>query len=308
MILVMYPGATPAQVEAAIEKLSAYGFDVHRSSGEAQVVLGAIGVQPGFDTRPIEALEGVAEVHRITQGYRLASRLWQGRDTVVEAGDTRFGGGAFGVIGVPGAGLQPEHARALAAEAGVSLLFSGCHPMPLNGAQAERDNQQGRHAAEVVDVADIAATDADLLVVGPERMGHIALLQALSAQQRPVLLYRSASATVGEWLAHADVLLAGGNRAVLLCESGIRTFETTTHRTLDLSSIPAVQARSHLPILVDPGYGTGQPRKMAAMARAAVAAGADGLVVEMHPAEATADVPGFVSLMAQLHAIRHALQ
>ncbi len=306
MIVVMQPGASTAQVEAAIERLSHYGFDVHRSSGAEQVVLGAIGVRPDFDARPIEALEGVAHVHRVTQGYRLASRLWQPEPTVVEVGAARFGGGAFAIIGVPEADAAPDDSAREAARHGVSVLFKGCRT-GLVEKNAVLPTGALARAAEVTSERDVAATDADLLVVGPDRMGHPALLRALAAQPRPVLLYRSASATVEEWLAHADLVLAGNPR-VMLCESGIRTFETTTHRTLDLSSIPALHTRSHLPVLVDPGYGTGQPRKVAAMARAATAAGADGLVVEMHRARSDADVLGFGRLVAQLAAIRAALQ
>lgn len=313
MIVVMQPGASAAQVEIAIERLGRYGFDVHRSSGAEQVVLGAIGVQPDFDTRAIEALDGVAEVHRVTRGYRLASRLWKPESTVVRVGEARFGGGAFGLVGVPAPGQATADAARLAADHGAAVLFAGCHPTPpadTTSFAATARTAGLAAAAEVFDIPNLAESGADLLVVGPERMGHVALLRALGTQPRPVLLYRSASATVEEWLAHADLILAGGNPNVLLCESGIRTFETTTHRTLDLSSVPAIHLRSHLPVLVDPSYGTGQPGKVAAMARAAAAAGADGLVVEMHPPDETASpegVLGFGALVAQLQAIRAAL-
>ncbi len=304
MIVVMQPGASPQQVEYVIAVLSRHGFDVHRSSGEEQVVIGAIGVQPGFDARAVEALDGVAEVHRVSRGYRLASRLWKSEPTRVAVGATAFGGGAFGLIGVVRA--RPQEAFAAMQRESVLLGFTGCRTFPEAPGDAPAWPPSVARAEEVFDVADLKRDGAALFVVGPARMGHVALLDALGRQPRPVVLYRGAAATVEEWLMHADRILAGGSAPVMLCESGIRTFETTTHRTLDLSSIPAVQARSHLPILVDPGYGTGQPRKVAAMARAATAAGADGLILDVYP-ELAVEAANFSELMAQIRAVRTAL-
>lgn len=315
MIVVMQPGATPEQVEAAIEALGRFGFDVHRSSGTEQVVLGALGVQPGFDVRPVEALEGVAEVHRVTQDYRLASRLYRAEPTVFRAAEALVGGPEVQVVVAPGRGLAATEAVRLARSHGAALVFGGHRRLrpgeafaPLAGhVAALRAAGAAGLAVEVLDETELdAASAADLLVVGPDRMAHVPLLRALGTAERPVLLYRSPSATVEEWLTAADHVLSGGNAHVALCESGLRTFEPTTHRTLDLSAIPAVKARSHLPVFVDPSYGTGVPRKVAAMSRAAVAAGADGLVLELYATQPSDAVP-FADLMAQVRAVAQAV-
>lgn len=294
MIVVMQPGATTEQIEAATERLGRFGFDVYKNSGVERVVLAAVGLHPDFDVRAAEAIEGVAEVHRITHGYRLAGRLWKPASTVVHVAGAAFGGPSVPLVAVADARGEPAASARAAREAGAALVgvLHGGAGTPDVAAWTKAAHAEGLGLAfEVTDAADVeAAGVADVLVVAPERMEAPRLLAALGRGTRPVFLYRSPSATVDEWLAAADAVLAGGNPNVVLVEAGLRTFETTTHRTLDLSAVPAVHARSHLPILVDPSRGTGVARKVAAMARAAVAAGADGLVVDLAEPEAMAEL------------------
>ncbi len=292
MIVVLHPDASASQTEAVIGHLSRLGFDVHRSSGDAQTVLGALGVQPGFDVRQVLRLPGVAQVHRVTQAYRFSGRAWKGDATVVPVGAARIGDGTL----VLGARLDtaPDLLAAAhaAAEAGAAFGFGGpraARPTQSPEPIADHLNRmetatQAAGLALAVAVgtpseADAASGRADLLVANAHRMTDTDLLQHLGTLRTPVLLYRGANATIEEWLVAADYVLAGGNEQVVLCEGGLRLFGEPT-RTLDVSSMAAIQAHSHLPIFADATYGTGKPEQTASLTRAAVAGGAHGAMLD----------------------------
>ncbi len=333
MVVVMQTGATEAQIEAVIERLNAYGFDVHRSSGVNQTVLGAIGVHPEFDVRHIKVLEGVADVYRVTEPYKFASRSWRSEDTEIDVKGVRIGGEEVVVIAGPCSVESEEQIHASAehvAREGVSFLRGGAFkprssPYSFQGLGKEglrmlreaADAYGLRVITEVMDVAhiDLIYPYTDIFQVGARNMQNFALLKELGKTDKPVFLKRGMSATIEELLMSAEYIMAGGNPHVILCERGIRTFETTTRNTLDISAVPVLQARSHLPVFVDPSHGTGIRNKVIPMARAAVAAGADGLMVEVHPdpPSALSDGPQslffdqFSDMMRQIRLIAQAI-
>lgn len=292
MVIVMEPGATPAMMEAVIAALHGYGFDVHRSSGDAQVVLGAIGVRPGFDVRPVEALIGVAEVHRVTQPCRLSTRAHHAEDTTLHVGSVPVGAGYPFVMGIaPSPGFPALQAAQEGKRAGARWMSSGVH-LPGVAGWSEADRERLLHAADtfempaLVEVAsreDVRWAESRVqgLLLGPTTMHRSGLLRLAGETGLPVFVYRDAAASIVQWLAAADRVLETGNNAVALVESGIRTFEAATHRTLDLSAIPTLKARSHLPVLADPTLCSGQARTLAALARSAAAAGADGVLFSL---------------------------
>lgn len=329
MVIVIEKGASEEQVEQVIDHLNRYGFDVHRSSGKQQTILGAIGVKPDFDHRHIALLDGVADVYRVTEPYKFASRAWKKADTVIDVQGVAIGGTALTVMAGPCA-VESEAQIFAAAEgvarAGATFLrggafkprsspysFQGLGEEGLRLLRAAADAHGLRVITEVMETEhiDVVGRYADVLQIGARNMQNFALLKAIGASQKPVMLKRGLSATIEEWLMSAEYLMAAGNHAVILCERGIRTFETITRNTLDLSAVPVVKARSHLPVLVDPSHGTGLRNMVTPMARAAVAAGADGLMVEIHPnpPEALSDGPQslyieqFLALMNQVRAI-----
>ena len=306
MVVVMQEGAGEAQIEAVIERLVGMGFDIHRSTGARHTVLGAVGARVDFDVRDIEVLEGVSEVVRISAPYKLASRAFRPQGTVVKVGTAgrapvEIGGAESVMIAGPCSVENKEQigrcAEIVAAE-GVRLLRGGAYkprtsPYSFQGL-GEDGLRMMREAAdrhgllvvsEVMDHTHISMMlrYVDLLQVGARNMQNYNLLRELGKVDRPVLLKRGPSATIEELLLSAEYILAGGNYQVVLCERGIRTFENYTRNTLDVSAIPVVQKLSHLPIVADPSHGTGRRDKVPPMARAALAAGADGLLIEVHP-------------------------
>jgi 3-deoxy-7-phosphoheptulonate synthase len=297
----MQPEAGEEQVQNVIDHLVALGFDIHRSTGASQTVLGAVGVRPDFDTRDIELLPGVREVVRITQPYKLASRAFRPEGTVVKLPrGVSIGGPEVIVAAGPCAVESAEQIESIAAavaKAGARLLrggafkprsspysFQGMGEEGLRLLRAAGDRHNLAVVSEVMDPSQIVLMlpYVDVLQVGARNMQNYHLLRALGAVSKPVLLKRGMSATIEEWLLSAEYIMSGGNYNVILCERGIRTFETYTRNTLDIAAIPVVQKLSHLPILADPSHGTGRRDKVAPMARAAVAAGADGLLLEVH--------------------------
>ncbi|NBC00852.1 MAG: 3-deoxy-7-phosphoheptulonate synthase [Bacteroidetes bacterium] len=314
MVVVMRPNAGEPAIEEVIERLNGYGFDVHRSSGVNQTVLGAIGVKPDFDVRHIQVLEGVADVHRVTSPYKFASRSWKQDDTIVHVGGRSVGGDTFTVIAGPCSVEDEDQMEAVAAHVaahGATLLrggafkprtspysFQGLGEEGLRLLRAAGDRHDLSVITEVMDIAkiDVIHRYTDIFQVGARNMQNFDLLKELGHAGKPVFLKRGASATIEEWLMAAEYLIAHGNPDVILCERGIRTFETATRNTLDLSSIPVVKQKSHLPIFVDPSHGTGRRDAVLPMARAAVAAGADGLMVEVHPDPSLAKSDGPQSL------------
>ena len=302
MVVVMQSVATDKQIQHVIDRLVAIGFDVHRSTGESQTVIGAVGVHPDFDPRDIEVLDGVREVVRITQPYKLASRAFRPEGTIVNLGNGVKVGGTEVVVGAGPCAVesaaQIDSVAEIVARLGAKLLRGGAFkprssPYSFQGL-GEAGLKLMREAADrngllvVTEVMDpsqvpLVLEYADLMQVGARNMQNYHLLRALGEIRKPVLLKRGMSATIEELLLSAEYILSGGNYDVILCERGIRTFETATRNTLDIAAIPVIKKLSHLPIFADPSHGTGRRDKVAPMARAAVAAGADGLLIEVHP-------------------------
>jgi 3-deoxy-7-phosphoheptulonate synthase len=325
--------ATDEQVQNVIAKLMEMGFDVHRSTGALRTVLGAVGGSRQFDTALLEVLDGVQEVHRITEPYKLASRTFKPDNTVVTIGDVRVGGDEVIMMAGPCSAETEEQVEATTAavkRAGAKVLrggafkprsspysFQGLGEEGLRLLRAAADRHNLKLITEIMDISQLELIEryADILQVGARNMQNFHLLRELGHTKTPVLLKRGISATIEEWLLSAEYILAGGNTNVMLCERGIRTFESYTRNTFDISAIPVVQQLSHLPVLADPSHGTGKRDKVAPMARAAVAAGCDGLLIEVHsdPDHALSDgaqslFPSqFDRLMAELRIIAPAI-
>lgn len=329
MVIVMGKHAAEEQIERVVSGLSGRGFDVHRSTGSGQTVLGVVGDVATLDQREFELMDGVQEVVRVSEPYKLASRTFRRENTVVEVNGCRIGGKDVVVMAGP-CTIENEKqlfetARAVA-RAGAKVLRGGAYkprtsPYSFQGMGVEGLKllqAAGREfgLATVSEVMEISQIDAaleyvDILQIGARNMQNFNLLAAVGQTRKPVLLKRGMSATIQEWLLATEYVMAGGNYKVILCERGIRTFETYTRNTLDLSAIPVVHKLSHLPIIVDPSHATGLRDKVMPMARAAVAAGADGLLIEVHvePEKALCDGPQslypeqFVELMDELRII-----
>jgi 3-deoxy-7-phosphoheptulonate synthase len=333
MVVVMEERATEDQIQRVVAQLVDMGFDVHRSTGTTRTVIGAVGGPGKGDPRLVELLEGVHEVMRITEPYKLASRTFKPEDTIVALGEVRIGGDEVVVMAGPCSAETEEQVQTTAAavkRAGAKVLRGGAFkprssPYSFQGLGEEglrllRDASDAhglKLVSEVMDVSQIELMNryVDIFQVGARNMQNFTLLRELGRARRPVLLKRGISATIEEWLLSGEYILAGGNMDVILCERGIRTFESYTRNTLDISAIPVVKKLSHLPIFVDPSHGTGRRDKVAPMARAAVAAGADGLIIEVHndPDHALSDgaqsmFPSqFDRLMAELRIIAPAI-
>src|SRR5690242_9256448 len=310
MVVVMEEGATEEQIEHVIDRLMKMGFDAHRSTGARQTVIGAVGARIDFDTRDIELIEGVDEVVRISAPYKLASRHFRPEGSVIELGKgIRVGCGKVCVMAGPCSIESETQINEIAArvkELGGSVLRGGAFkprtsPYSFQGLglpglklmRAAADRHDLLVVSEVMDHTQIPAMldYVDVFQVGARNMQNYNLLKELGKVSRPVLLKRGISATIEELLLSAEYIMSGGNYNVVLCERGIRTFENATRNTLDISAIPVIQKLSHLPIVVDPSHGTGRRDKVPPMARAAVAAGADGLLIEVHsdPEKALSD-------------------
>ena len=333
MVVVMEERASEEQVQHVIAQLVEKGFDIHRSTGQLRSVLGAVGGNRSFDTRLIEVMDGVHEVLRITEPYKLASRTFKPERSAVSFDEFRVGGDEVIVMAGPCSVETEEQIAAAAAavkKAGAKILrggafkprsspyrFQGLGEDGLRMMRAAADAEGLKVVSEVMDVSQIelVAGYADILQVGARNMQNYTLLRELGKARTPVLLKRGIAAPIEEWLLSAEYVLAGGNTDVILCERGIRTFESYTRNTLDISAIPVIQKLSHLPIIADPSHGTGLRDKVAPMARAAIAAGADGLIIEVHPDpdHALSDgaqsifPPQFDRLMAELRIIAPAI-
>jgi 3-deoxy-7-phosphoheptulonate synthase len=296
-------------------------------------VLGGVGGKYDFDLAIFEVMDGVREAHRIMSPYKLASRTFRPGGTVVRAGGVEIGGPNVVVMAGPcsvESRDQIERSAEAVARSGATVIRGGAFkprssPYSFQGLGEEglrllrqaADRNGLLAVSEVMDQAQIAlvAQYADILQVGARNMQNFTLLRELGKQRKPVLLKRGVSATIEELLLSAEYILSGGNYDVILCERGIRTFETYTRNTMDISAIPAAHKLSHLPIIADPSHGTGRRDKVAPMARAAVAAGADGLLVEVHPdpdhalSDGAQSLPfdQFQELMAQLRIIAPAV-
>jgi 3-deoxy-7-phosphoheptulonate synthase len=333
MVIVMEEHASEEDIQNVIGKLVERNFDVHRSTGVRHTVLGAIGDKRGLDLRVFELLPGVHEVIRITEPYKLASRTFHAEDTIVKVKDVQIGGQKVVVIAGPcsvESRAQIDEVAHRVKEAGASVLRGGAFkprtsPYSFQGLGEEglrllREAGDRYGLAVVSEVMEtslipVVAEYADMLQVGARNMQNFHLLRALGKVRKPILLKRGMAATIEELLMAAEYIMAGGNYDVVLCERGIRTFENYTRNTLDISAVPVVKKYSHLPIIADPSHGTGRRDKVAPMARAAVAAGADGLMIEVHndPDNALSDgaqsiyPEQFEALMGELRIIAQAI-
>jgi 3-deoxy-7-phosphoheptulonate synthase len=332
MVVVMEERATEAQIEKVVANLVESGMDVHRSTGVNRTVLGVVGAHK-VDAALIEVMDGVHEVLRITEPYKLASRTFKPEGTIIQIDDVRIGGDEVIVMAGPCSAENEEQVFTTAAackKAGAKILRGGAFkprssPYSFQGLGEEglrmlreaADQHNMKLVSEVMDVSqiDLVGRYSDIYQVGARNMQNFTLLRELGRTRKPVLLKRGIAATIEEWLLSAEYILAGGNTDVILCERGIRTFESYTRNTLDISAIPVIKKLSHLPIITDPSHATGRRDKVAPMARASVAAGADGIIVEVHcnPDKALSDgaqsmFPAqFERVMAELRIIAPAI-
>ena len=313
MLIVMQPNTAEDKIQKVIDFIKQKGFDAHVSKGSDHTVIGAVG-RKVIDKRDIELLPGVKEVIRISSPYKLVSRVFKESDTIIEVKNTKFGGGYAGIIAGP-CTVESYDQMDITAEKlkkiGVNVLRGGAFkprtsPYSFQGLGEEglkilrevADKYNMAVTSEVMEVAQIPLFEkyVDILQVGARNMQNFNLLKSLGEIRKPILLKRGLSATIEEWLMSAEYIMSGGNREVILCERGIRTFEQITRNTLDISAIPVVQKISHLPIIVDPSHATGLRDKVAPMSKAAIAAGADGLIIEVHHSPETAVCDGAQSL------------
>ena len=299
MIIVMRHGATQDDINKVIDLIKLKGREVHLSEGESHTIIGAVG-EKVIDPREFELLDGVKEVIKISSSYKLASRIFQQEDTVIEANGVKFGGGYTGMIAGPCTIESEEQifeCARLLSQSGVKIIrggafkprtspysFQGLGEEGLKLIRAAADKYNLAVTSEVMEISQIPLfiKYVDILQVGARNMQNFNLLRELSRVNKPVIIKRGLSATINEWLMAAEYILSGTNREVILCERGIRTFEVATRNTLDLCAIPVVKKLSHLPIIVDPSHGTGLRDKVVPMSLASVAAGCDGLIIEVH--------------------------
>jgi 3-deoxy-7-phosphoheptulonate synthase len=335
MIIIMRPDATEEQISHVTEKLKKHGFGVHLSKGVERTVIGAIGDKSAIELQTLEMLPGVSEIVPIRKPYKLVSREFKLEDTVVEIGNkVKIGKGEkICVIAGPCSVESREQIMEVAEgvkKAGAAALRGGAFkprtsPYSFQGLGeeglkllAEARKQTGLPVVtEVLDPREmeLVARYADLIQIGARNMQNFILLREVGKTGKPVLLKRGPGSTVEELLMSAEYILSEGNRQVILCERGIRTLETYTRNTLDLSAVPVIKKLSHLPVIVDPSHGTGRWDLVSAMSAAAVAAGCDGLIIEVHPRpeEALSDGPQslkldtFAELMGKLKLIAQAV-
>jgi 3-deoxy-7-phosphoheptulonate synthase len=334
MIVAMQEKAAEEQIQAVIERLVELGFEVHRSTGKLQTVLGAVGARTDFDIRDIEVLDGVKEVHRISSPYKLVARTFRPEGTTVKLRDGLAIGGQDVVVMAGPCSVESREQLLTIAEivsrAGARVLRGGAFKPRTSPYSFQGLGENGLKLlqeagekfgllviSEVMEISQIPLMEpyVDIYQVGARNMQNFNLLRELGKVRKPVMLKRGIAATIEEMLLSAEYILSGGNYEVILCERGIRTFETYTRNTLDISAIPIVHKLSHLPITADPSHGTGRRDKVAPMARAAVAAGADAIIVEVHhqPDKALSDgaqslfPEQFLKLMDELRMIAPAV-
>jgi 3-deoxy-7-phosphoheptulonate synthase len=333
MFIAMKPHATQADFDAVVEKVRSLGLTPHPISGTERRVVAVVGNTGAVDPDDFAMLPGVAEALRVSQPFKLVSREVKEEDTVIDVGGVPLGGNALALMAGPCSVESREQiletAHAVKA-AGARFLRGGAFkprtsPYEFQGLAEEglkllalaREQTGLKVVTEVMDAETLpmVADYADVLQIGARNMQNFSLMKQLGRIRKPVLLKRGPSATIKEWLMAAEYVVAGGNYQVALCERGIRTFETMTRNTLDLNAVPVLKALTHLPVIVDPSHGIGLRAHVAAMARAGIAAGADGLIVEVHPAPDRALSDGhqsltpaeFAGLMTQVRVIAGAI-
>ena len=301
MLIVMKPHASQAEIDAVMERIRSMGLQPHAIPGAQRVAIGITGNKGGLDPGHFETMPGVADAIRVSQPFKLVSREVKEEDTIIDVGGVRLGGPEIvamaGPCSVESKEQLLEAARAVKA-AGARILRGGAFkprtsPYEFQGLGEEglkllalaREQTGLKVVTEVMDVETLAmvADYADILQIGARNMQNYSLLKQLGGIKKPILLKRGPSATLKEWLMAAEYVVYSGNYQVALCERGIRTFETMTRNTLDLNAVPVLKALTHLPVVVDPSHGIGLRKHVAAMARAGIAAGADAIIVEVHP-------------------------
>jgi 3-deoxy-7-phosphoheptulonate synthase len=333
MLVVMKPNVPQAHVDAVVEKIRSLGLTPHAIPGAQRVAIGITGNKGALEPDLFASMPGVADAIRVSQPFKLVSREVKEEDTVLDVGGVRLGGKSIAVMAGPCSVESKEQILEAAhgvKRHGATFLRGGAFkprtsPYEFQGLGEEglkllamaREATGLKVVTEVMDADDLPmiAEYADVLQVGARNMQNFALLKKLGAARKPVLLKRGPSATIRELLMAAEYLLASGNYQVALCERGIRTYETMTRNTLDLNAVPVLKSLTHLPVVVDPSHGIGLRKHVPAMARAGVAAGADGLIVEVHPAPEHAlsdghqslSVPEFAELMQQVRIIAGAI-
>jgi len=333
MIVVMNHNVNEEQIEAVIDRLEKSGFEIHLSRGVERTIIGAIGDKTRLGDMALEAMPGVDKVIPILQPYKLVSRVFKESGTVVKVRNLRIGGGSVQVMAGPCAVESREQLLTTAKsvkEAGATILRGGAYkprtsPYSFQGLKEEglkllaemRELTGMPVVTEVMDprTLPLVAEYADIIQIGARNMQNFILLREVAGIDKPVLLKRNPSATIEEWLLAAEYIMSGGNYNVILCERGVRTFENYTRNTLDLTAVPVVKYLSHLPVIVDPSHAIGKWRFVPSMAQAALAAGADGLLVEVHPnpSEALCDGPqsltceNFASMMSRLKELASAM-
>ena len=299
MIVIVKDSARPEQIEKLKENFESMGLQVHFSKGMNTTLLGLVGDTTSVDIGKIASLDIVEEVKRIQEPYKKANRKFHPEDSVVDVNGVKIGGGSFQVIAGPCSVETPEQICLVAEEvkkAGAGLLRGGAFkprtsPYSFQGLHGEgikllleAKKQTGLPiVTEIMNYDDIDLfEEVDVIQVGARNMQNFELLKQLGKLNKPILLKRGLANTIEEWLMSAEYIMAGGNENVILCERGIRTFETKTRNTLDLSAVPMIKKLSHLPVIIDPSHATGLPWMVEPMTLAAIAAGADGVMIEVH--------------------------
>jgi 3-deoxy-7-phosphoheptulonate synthase len=329
MLILMRSGATPAQIEAACQVVRDLGLSPHPIPGAMRVAIGITGNKGALDPAQFTRLDGVADAVAVSQPYKLVSREVKPEPTVIDLGSVKIGGGSLCVMAGPCSVESREQVMSTAIHVkkmGAHLLRGGAFkprtsPYEFQGLREEGLQLLAEARAEtglpvITEVKDteslpMVARYADVLQIGARNMQNYSLLEAIGEMKKPVMLKRGLSSTVREWLMAAEYIVSRGNMQVILCERGIRTFETETRNTLDLGIVPLLREKTHLPIVIDPSHGTGYAKGVTPMARAAVATGVDGIMIEVHPdpARALSDgpqaltFPMFETMMDELRGI-----
>ncbi|MDQ0289826.1 3-deoxy-7-phosphoheptulonate synthase [Oligosphaera ethanolica] len=332
MVVILKENPNPSQLKNLVEWLRSMGVTVHITEGQQQTILGLVGDTSQIDIDLIRALDIVEDVKRIQEPYKSANRKFHPKDTVIQVGDLKIGGGHFQIIAGP-CSVESEEQILMVAEAvklaGGTILRGGAFkprtsPYAFQGLRGDgikllikaREATGLPIVTEIMDISQLELfSDVDIIQVGARNMQNFELLKALGKINRPILLKRGLSNTFQELLMSTEYIMAGGNEQVILCERGIRTFETYTRNTLDLSAIPVLKILSHLPVIIDPSHATGMAKLVPPMALAATAAGADGLIIEVHndPEHALSDGPqsltpsAFALLVEKINRVRQAL-
>jgi len=329
MMIIMKDGATEEQIEHVVDRLESVGAQAHVSRGKYKTVIGAIGDREKFITLPWEAFAGVEKAVPILKPFKLVSREFKPEDSIIEVGPLKVGGDQFAVMAGPCSveteKLLIDTAKLIKKEGGSVLRggafkprtspysFQGLGIEGLKMLAAAREETGLPVVTEVMDPRDVEVVGeyADIMQIGARNMQNFLLLKEVGQQKKTILLKRGFCNTIEELLMAAEYIVSGGNSSVILCERGIRTFETFTRNTLDISAIPSVHSLSHLPIIVDPSHASGRSELIESLSLAALAAGADGIMVEVHPKpeEAWCDGPqsldfnGFAHLMRQVKSL-----